>query len=119
MSRKDVAVARLTLSRARLRLALIDDDSSAGQLALLGSLVQRHPWISASLALLVGAVFTRARPWRWALKPELWSALLPSLVAAMAGVPVSGWVDLLAQVLRQATPAPMPSPASPSSGVAH
>jgi hypothetical protein len=121
-SRQALAVARLTQSRARLRRALIDPDSGAGQLAMLSRLVQRHPWIAATLALGVGALFARARPWRWLLEPRLWSALLPSLVAALAGVPVSGWFDLLAQMLRQVDPsatapastsAPPPPPPSP------
>jgi hypothetical protein len=71
--------------------------------AALVGLVQRHPWLAAALAALVGAVITRARPWRWMLEPRLWSALLPSLLSMLAGVPVGGWVGVLAQLLRQGT----------------
>jgi hypothetical protein len=115
MNRQALAVARLTESRVRLRRALIDADPGSGQLALLGRLVQRHPWLSATLAVGIGALFARAKPWRWLLEPRLWSALLPSLVAALAGVPVSGWVDLLGQMLRQVEPSTTPAASASTS----
>ncbi len=119
MSRQDVAVARLTLSRTRLRLSMIEDDGKFGRVAAMLDLVQRHPVISAALAALAGAVITTARPWRWLLEPRLWSALLPSMLSVLAGVPVGGWVDVLAQLLRQGTaqaPSSKPesSPGKPS-----
>jgi hypothetical protein len=112
MSRQQVAVARLELSRARLRLALIDDERTPGRLAHLVSLVQRHPVIAAALAALVGGMLTRMRPWRVVLEPKLWTALLPSLLAVLAGMPTGGWLDTLAQLLRQATAGGAPGASS-------
>jgi hypothetical protein len=93
-----LAAARLALSRNRLRLAL---GESAGVAPLLGRLVQRHPLALAALAMVLGGLFVRSRPWRWLREPGLLTALLPQLAAALAGAPLSDWAAVLGALLSQ------------------
>jgi hypothetical protein len=103
MTRQASAVLRLVASRARLR-GVLAEDAAVGTLgALVLRLVRRHPLGSAALAALLGGLLMRARPWHWALKPELWSALLPALMATLANAPLSTWSGLLASFLHQAS----------------
>jgi hypothetical protein len=111
--RATIAAARLALTRSRLRLALGD---SADVAPLFGRLVQRHPLLLAALAMALGGLLVRLRPWRWAREPGLWSALWPQLAAALAGAPLGEWAAVLAALISQfaapaeaeAEPAPKP-----------
>lgn len=104
MNRHSEVVARLVASRQRLRVALVDDAALGTVGALLQRVVQRHPLLSATAAMLAGALVARARPWRWAMKPELWAALLPTLMSSLAGAPIGTWADIVSALLRQAMP---------------
>ncbi|CAD5365908.1 hypothetical protein RA210_U10056 [Rubrivivax sp. A210] len=105
MNRKLAAVARLTASRSHLRAALVGGAGVGGVQALLGALVRDHPLGAAALALLLGGLAARLRPWRWLLEPELWKALLPQLMAALAQAPLGSWAEVMAALLRRAGPA--------------
>jgi hypothetical protein len=111
---KDAAVSRLALSRERLRGALRADRSNPGPQDLLGRLVQRHPWALSLLALALGALVTRVKPWRWligqGLKSAIWAAVWPPLAAALASAPLSLWAQTLATLWRQHSKAGSPSP---------
>lgn len=102
MTRQASAVLRLVASRERLRGALADDAAIGTLGTLVLRLVRRHPLGSVALAALLGGLLVRGRPWRWALKPELWSALLPALMATLANAPMSTWSGLLTAFLQQA-----------------
>lgn len=115
MNRQSTAVARLVASRQRLRVALVEDAALGTLGALMQRVVQRHPLLSATVAMLAGALVARARPWRWAMKPELWAALLPTLMSSLAGAPIGTWADIVSALLRQAAPAaPGQAPGPPA-----
>ncbi len=103
MTRQALAIGRLELSRQRLRAALVQPSAAVGMLAMASRLVREHPLAAATLALLLGAAVARARPWRWALKPALWAAAVPLLMAAAEAAPAGLWATLLNTLLRQAT----------------
>lgn len=112
-TRQDAAVARLVLSRHRLHGALQQASGGSAAGTFLGQMVQSHPWAAVALALSAGGLVSRLRPWRWLLKAELWAALLPPLMAALATAPLGAWADVLQTLMRQATPAPCaPMPAA-------
>jgi hypothetical protein len=95
----DSALARLALSRERLRQALAEDTAAAmpesrrplgniigaahqiGRVALR-PLAQRHPLGLMVGALLAGGLLAWGRPWRWPLKPALLAAWWPQLLMA-------------------------------------
>lgn len=104
-AQQQLAVARLTLSRGRLRQALGERSGLGGVHAMLGGLVQEHPLGAAALALLLGGLAARLRPWRWLLEPELWRTLLPPLLAALAKAPLGSWAEVLSALLRTSAPA--------------
>jgi hypothetical protein len=115
-SRRSAAVVRLEQSRRRLSGLLKDGSDLAVARALLVRAVRRHPRLAVALAVLLGAVLARARPWRWLLRPALWATLLPALLAALglpSGGQAAGWAEWLAGLLRPAAgpkePAPPPS----------
>ncbi|MDE2093202.1 MAG: hypothetical protein KGI87_05045 [Burkholderiales bacterium] len=65
--------------------------------AVVKPLARRSPLTLVLTAALVGAVFARSRPWRWALKPVLFAGLAPQLAARVAkALPIESWVALLA-----------------------
>ena len=102
-SRQDAAVARLVLSRQRLHGALQQRSGAGTAGALLGHLVQTHPWLAAALAMAAGGLLSRLRPWRWVLKSDLWKALLPPVMAGLATAPLGAWAGVLLALLRQAS----------------
>jgi hypothetical protein len=59
--------------------------------------------------MIMGGLSVRIKPWRWLLKAELWSAVLPGLMAALTAAPLGAWADVLAMFLRPAQPGPKPS----------
>lgn len=118
MNRQGMAVARLVASRQRLRVALMDDAALGTVAALLQQVVKRHPLLSATAAMLAGALVARARPWRWVLKPELWAALLPTLMSSLAGAPIGTWADIAASLLRQGMSSPPAEGGAPAAAVA-
>jgi hypothetical protein len=107
MTRRLEAVARLELSRQRLQRAMVGDGATGSASATLLQLVRRHPLASAAAAAVLGALLARMRPWRWALQPALWSALLPGLLARLAGAPASSWSGLLATFMQEMAAAGM------------
>lgn len=94
-SRQAAAVARLSRSRERLHQALLAPSTGGGLGEQVAGMVLRHPLGAALLALLVGALVTRVRPWRWALKPAVWAVILPQAVAALAAAPMALWINVL------------------------
>lgn len=112
--RQAAAVARLQQSRLRLQGALQRGSDAGTAGALLGHLVQQHPWAAVALAMGAGGLVSRWRPWQWLFKPELWAALLPPLAAALATAPLGAWASVLEALLRQpaAAAADMAAPSS-------
>ncbi len=94
-SRQAAAVARLSRSRERLHQALLAPSTGGGLGEQVAGMVLRHPLGAALVALLVGALVTRARPWRWALKPAVWAVIVPQAVAALAAAPMGLWINVL------------------------
>jgi hypothetical protein len=101
MTRREEAVARLELSRQRLQRAMVGEGAIGSPSALMLQLVQRHPLASAAAAAVLGALLARMRPWRWVLQPALWSALLPGLLARLAGAPAGSWSGLVATLMQE------------------
>jgi hypothetical protein len=102
MSRQSVAVIRLEASRTRMRAALLHDESAGTMMTVLLQLVQRHPLAAASLAMALGGLAVRLKPWRWLLKAELWAAILPGMLSALAAAPLSSWADVVSMFTRRA-----------------
>lgn len=113
------AVARLALSRERLRLAMTKPAADTGLLAQASRLVREHPLAAAGLAAAVGALLTRVRPWRWLRQPALLAALLPGLMAVARASSPTGtgtgtglWASLLGDWLGGTAPPPRQDPAA-------
>ena len=67
----------------------------AGGLAqsVLRPLAQRHPLAMVAGAVALGAVLVFSRPWRWAFKPPMLSALGPALLSSLlASATVQSWI---------------------------
>jgi hypothetical protein len=118
MSRQSDAVLRLEASRIRMRAALIEDQSAGTMVTVLLQLVQRHPLAAAGLAMALGGLAVRIKPWRWLLRAELWAAVLPGLLSALAAAPLSSWADVMSMFMRRSKPAheqaPVPTDAPPT-----
>jgi hypothetical protein len=70
---------------------------------VLAPVAQKHPLALVSVAMVLGGVFVWSRPWRWALKPALESALFAGLVGQLwsktlphlTRVPLQAWLAAL------------------------
>lgn len=79
--------------------------------ALIQPVAQRHPLTLVAGALVLGAAFVWVKPWRWGLKPALFTGLLSQFASkALAQVPVASWLAVLSQLT------PRPRPAAPDGG---
>ena len=122
--RQATAVLRLETSRTRLRTALINPPRAQGAMAgvmdqfsrasaWVAALVQQHPGLSATGAVLLGALLVKARPWRLAVSTGLWALLvprvLPTLVTTLTAARLGVWSDLIVAWLRDGKQPPEPS----------
>ena len=75
--------------------------ASEGLRAVARPLAQRSPFGLVAGALVVGAALAWSRPWRWLLRPVLFTGLAQQLVAKLAGqLPPLSWAGLLDSVTR-------------------
>lgn len=66
---------------------------------------QRHPLALVAVALVLGAVFVRTRPWRWILKPALLASLLPQLIRrTIANTSSRSWLAMLSALTQKPHP---------------
>lgn len=62
-------------------------------------IAERHPLVLVFGAVLVGALLTLSRPWRWLVSPAVFAGLLPSLVSrTIRELPVDSWLKVLASI---------------------
>lgn len=62
-------------------------------------IAERHPLVLLFGAVLVGALLTLSRPWRWLVSPAVFAGLLPSLASrAIRELPVDSWLKVLASI---------------------
>lgn len=62
-------------------------------------MAERHPLMLLFGAVLVGALLTLSRPWRWLVSPAVLAGLLPSLASrTIRELPVDSWLKLLASI---------------------
>jgi hypothetical protein len=89
--------------------------AAAAAASMLKTAAQRYPFGLMLAAMALGAALTLSRPWRWApraaLQSGLWAGLPGLLTAVVARWPVQTWLEVLAEALRQRTPAPAPAAA--------
>jgi hypothetical protein len=72
---------------------------------LIQPMAKRHPLALVAGAMVLGAAVVWAKPWRWGLKPALFTGLLSQLASkALAQVPVASWLAMLSEL----TPRPRP-----------
>ncbi|MFM9879966.1 MAG: hypothetical protein ACKVOO_06105 [Burkholderiaceae bacterium] len=68
--------------------------------AMVLPVAQRHPAALVAGAFVFGGLLMWSRPWRWLLKPALFSGLLPQLVSkTLSHLPIHTWAALLGNVL--------------------
>lgn len=82
--------------RPLLRLAHQTTDAIATPVA------QSHPIAMVSAGVVLGALVTAARPWRWFLKRALFAGLLPHIVS---NLPIDSWLGKLRVVEARQSPA--------------
>jgi hypothetical protein len=85
--------------------------------AAIRPLAKRHPLALALGALLLGGLFTWARPWRWVSMAALFAGLVPQLLSkAMTAMPPSSWMAVLSSLTQQQPHPPAePPPSKPVS----
>lgn len=84
-----------TLSQWWARHPLHSSGVLAGSVVqtFLRPVAQRHPVALVAGAMVLGAALAFSRPWRWALKPHLLSALGPALLSSvLASAAVQSWI---------------------------
>ena len=70
--------------------------------ATLRPMAQRNPWRLVMGAFVLGGVFAVTRPWRHVISPAIVAAMLPRLLATLAGnVPRPTWLTLAALLLNR------------------
>ncbi len=61
--------------------------------ALVRPMAQRNPFRLVLVAFVVGAILSKARPWRWMLRRTLFAGLLPQIALRIATeLPVQKWL---------------------------
>ena len=61
--------------------------------ALVRPMAQRNPLRLVLVAFVVGAILSKARPWRWMLRRTLFAGLLPQIALRVAAeLPVQKWL---------------------------
>jgi hypothetical protein len=76
--------------------------ADAAKVALV-PVAQKHPWALVGGALVLGALFAWSKPWRWAMKPALKSALFAGLLPQLwsktlpylSSLPLQAWLTAL------------------------
>jgi hypothetical protein len=75
---------------------------------LIQPMAKRHPLALVAGAMALGAAVVWVKPWRWGLKPALFTGLLSQFASkALAQVPVASWLAMLSEL------APRPRPEAP------
>ena len=70
--------------------------------ATLWPMAQRNPWRLVLGAFVLGGVLAWGRPWRRVISPAILAAMLPRLLATLAGnVPRPTWIRLAAALLNR------------------
>jgi hypothetical protein len=116
------ASERLAASREHLRLAMQAQPTHAehpahrasamaalAAKAALQPVAQKHPWALVGAALLIGGALAWSRPWRWAAKPLLSSALFASLLPQLwskalpylSALPLQSWLLAAGEMAKQ------------------
>ena len=66
---------------------------------LSSPMAERHPLLLLVGAVLVGALLTLSRPWRWLVSPAVFAGLLPSLASrTIRELPVDSWLKVLGSI---------------------
>ena len=126
------ASERLTVSRERMRLVLLESAAAPHQpenpLAVVGTFAkeavetavhpfaQRNPLGLVAGAALAGGLLAWSRPWRWLLTPVV-ASMLPVLVTKVVrAAPAETWMKAITALTRprQQRPAMRNQPLSPS-----
>ena len=101
---KDLPGAALVLDAVRtwwaqhpLRTASVVATEASRKFA--APLAERNPLALILGAVVVGAIFSLTKPWRWLLRPALFAGLVPALGARlMRQLPLESWLRMFATV---------------------